>query len=225
MTHWLVLPSPFLGSAAYAPLVDALAVGTDRASVARATEPLTAAGLVDSWAATAASLGDVVLVPHSNAGHLAPGVSETCGGLPVVFMDAALPASSGASPLVPPSLMSMLADLAEDGQLPRWTRWWPREEVEDVLPGDWFARIDAVVPQVPLTYAEGSVVVPDDWERGRCAYLAFGADTYADELTRADEAGWPVRILDGARHLHCVVDPEVTSNAIRDVARRLSPLP
>jgi hypothetical protein len=217
VTHWLVLPSPFLGSAAYAPLADALAVGTDRASVASASEPLTAAGLMDSWTATAASLGDVVLVPHSNAGHFAPGVSERRGGLPVVFMDAALPASSGRSPLVPPGLMSVLAELAVDGQLPRWTRWWPRGDVEAVLPGDWFERIDAAVPQVPLAYAEDSVAVPERWERGRCAYLAFGADTYADELARADEAGWPVRILDGARHLHCVVDPDETAGAVRSV--------
>jgi len=213
----MVLPSPFLGPAAYAPLVSALAVGTDSASVATVPEPLTAVGLTESWAAVANSLEDVVLVPHSNAGHLAPGVSETCGRPPVVFMDAALPASSGRSPLVPPGLLSLLTELAVDEQLPRWTRWWPREQVEHVLPGDWFDRIDAVVPRVPLAYAEDSVVVADDWERGRCAYLAFGAETYADELTRAEEAGWPVRILEGARHLHCVVDPDDTARAVRSL--------
>ena len=62
--------------------------------------------------------------------------------------------------------------------------------------------------------------MPDDWERGRCAYLAFGAETYAEELARAGELGWPVRILDGARHLHCVVDPDETAGWCADRCTR-----
>ena len=216
MTHWLVLPSPFLGSPAYAPLVAALRAGGDDASVATYAEPPVAAELVDAWSSAAAKLDEVVLVPHSNAGYLAPVVSERRSGLPVVFMDAALPAPSGTSPLVPAGLRSHLAALADaDGMLPAWSRWWPRDDLDDVLPGAWFDRIDAIAPRVPLAYVDETVDVPDGWERGRRAYLAFG-ETYAEELTRVRELGWPHRVVP-ARHLHCVVDPDETTAELRSL--------
>lgn len=83
-----------------------------------------------------------------------------------------------------------------------------------MLPGEWFDRIDAAAPRVPLAYADDSVEVPDGWERGRCAYLAFGAETYDEELGRVRELGWPHRIVVG-RHLQCVVAPQETAAALR----------
>ena len=214
VTHWLVLPSPFLGPSAYTPLADALRAGRDDAAVAACDGTPVAHELVDAWSAMASAADEVVLVPHSNAGHLAPLVSDRCGGLPIVFMDAALPASSGSSPLVPAGLRSHLVDLAgPDGRLPAWTRWWPRDDLDEVLPGDWFDRIDAVAPRVPLAYADEVVEVPDGWEHGRHAYLAFG-ETYAEELARVRELGWPHRVVAG-QHLQCLVAPEQTAAGIR----------
>lgn len=214
MTHWLVLPSPFLGSSAYVPLADALRSGGDAAAVAASDETPVAQELVEAWSSTASVLDAVVLVAHSNAGHLAPLVSDRCGGLPIVFMDAALPASCGSSPLVPTGLRSLLVDLADpDGRLPAWTRWWPRDDLDEVLPGNWFDRIDAIAPRVPLAYADVVVAVPDDWVHGRHAYLAFG-ETYAEELARARRLGWPHRVVAG-RHLQCLVAPEETATALR----------
>ncbi|MGZ8744294.1 MAG: hypothetical protein ACXWXO_15355 [Nocardioides sp.] len=220
MTHWLVLPSPFLGPSAYAPLADALRTGGDDASVAAYAEPPDAADLVAGWSATAGRIEDVVLVPHSNAGHLAPLVSDRCGGLSIVFMDAALPAPSGSSPLVPTALRSHLVGLAHDGMLPVWTRWWSRADLDDVVPGPWFDRIDATAPRVPLAYAEDAVGVPDGWEHGRCAYLAFG-ETYAEELARVREMGWPHRIVAG-RHLQCVVAPHEAASGLRALRGELA---
>lgn len=217
MTHWLVLPSPFLGAAVYAPLVDALRLDGDGASMASVPGTPSVARLIEEWAVAAAGYADVVLVPHSNAGNLAPLVSDRCGGLPMVFMDAALPTPSGASPLVPARLRSHLATLADaDGTLPVWTRWWPREELDEVLPGDWFDRVDANAPRVPLAYVDDVVEAPAGWEQGRCAYLAFGAETYAEELTRVRALGWPRRVVAG-RHLHCLVDPGATTHALRSL--------
>lgn len=221
MTHWLVLPSPFLGSPAYLPLAAALRADGDTASVATYAEPPVASALVEAWAATAAGLADVTLVPHSNAGYLAPAVSTAAGGLPIVFMDAALPVTLGSTRLAPPAFRAHLVALARaDGLLPRWTRWWPRRDVIHVLPDPWFERLDAVLPEVPLSYVDAEVPVPDGWERGPCAYLAFGAEAYADELARAHLLGWPVWKLEGARHLHCVLDPPGTSAAIREISSR-----
>lgn len=220
-THWLVLPSPFLGAAAYAGLAAALTVSGDEATVATYGDPPVAARLVDAWVEQAARLDEVVLVPHSNAGLLAPLVSDRCGGLPIVFVDAALPAPSGPSSLVPAGLRSHLADLAgADGRLPPWTRWWPRHDLDEVLPGDWYDRIDAIAPRVPLAYADDVVYPPGGWEAGPCAYLAFGAETYADELLRVRRLGWPHRFAPG-RHLDCVVAPDDTAAAVRALTREL----
>ena len=168
MTHWLVLPSPFLGSPAYRPFVDALRRAGHEASVATYAEPPVAATLVEAWSATASNLADVVLVPHSNAGCLAPAVAAAAGGAPIVFVDAALPATEGSTRLARPDFRDHLASLAgPDGRLPRWTRWWSRGDIAATLPDPWFDRLDAVVPEVPLSYVDGEVPVPDGWVDGR----------------------------------------------------------
>jgi len=219
--HLLVLPSPFLGTAPYEPVAAALSSRGYAASVAPSPAAPVAADLVASWGALAAGLGDVVLVPHSNAGYLAPAVSVTVGA-PVVFVDAALPTGPGSTRLAPQAFRSHLATLAgPDGRLPRWTRWWPREDVAAVLPGEWFDRVDAGLPELPLVYVDDEVTVPTGWEAGRCAYLAFGS-TYADELDLAVRHGWPHRQLDGAGHLHLLVEPEETAAEVEGLVDLLT---
>ncbi len=215
--HLLVLPSPFLGPAPYEPLVAALSSLGYAASVAPSPDPPVAADLLAAWSSLAIDLGDVVLVPHSNAGHLAPAVGAAAAGAPVVFVDAALPTSPGPTRLAPADLRARLAALAgPDGRLPRWTRWWSRADVADTLPDPWFAALDDVLPEVPLTYVDGEVPVPEGWTDGRCGYLAFGS-TYAEELGVAARHGWPHRRLDGAGHLHLLVDPDETAAAVADL--------
>ena len=82
---------------------------------------------------------------------------------------------------------------------------------------EWFERIDAAAPRVPLSYVDTEVVLPPGWPHGSCAYLAFG-DTYAEELGRAERAGWPTRRLGGG-HLHWLAEPEETAAALMDLVR------
>ena len=214
--HLLVLPSPFLGPEPYRPVVAALSSRGYAASVAPSPGSPVAGDLLAAWSALAAELDDVVLLPHSNAGYVAPAVSAAAGA-PVVFVDAALPAAPGATRLAPPAFRSHLATLAgPDGRLPRWTRWWPREDLAAVLPDALFDRVDAVLPEVPLSYVDGEVPVPTGWQAGRCAYLAFGS-TYAEELELAVRHGWPHRRLAGAGHLHLLVEPDGTAAAVADL--------
>jgi hypothetical protein len=218
--HLLLLPSPFLGPAPYAPVAAALSSRGYAASVAPSPASPVAADLIASWGALVADLGDVVLVPHSNAGYLAPAVSATSGA-PVVFVDAALPAGPGPTRLAPPAFRSHLATLAgPDGRLPRWTRWWPREDVAAVLPDPWFERLDAGLPELPLSYVDDAVPVPTGWQDGRCAYLAFGS-TYADELDLAVRHGWPHRRLAGAGHLHLLVEADEAAAAVAGLVARV----
>ena len=213
MAALFVLPSPFLGPPPYERLVAALRDRGAPAGVATYDEPPVASELVERWAYQATTHDDVVLVAHSNAGSLAPSVSERLGGAAIVFLDAALPTNRITGP-APAAFREFLAGLADaNGLLPRWTRWWPRGEY-DALPGDWFDLLDAQLPRVPLAYVDSEVAVPEGWQHGRCAYVGFGAETYAEELSRARDLGWPVRVLGDAGHLHCVVEPAATADAL-----------
>jgi hypothetical protein len=220
--HLLVLPSPFLGPAPYEPVVAALSAAGFSASVADCPPEPVAVDLLAAWSAEARDLGDVVLVPHSNAGYLAPAVSAAAGDSPVVFVDAALPDSAGSTRLAPAAFREKLASLAgPDGRLPRWTRWWSGEDVAEVLPGGWFDRLDAVVPEVPLAYVDSEVPVPSGWACGQCAYLAFGT-TYAEEMAVAEHHGWPRRRLHAAGHLHLLLDADETAAAVADLVAQLT---
>jgi hypothetical protein len=90
-----------------------------------------------------------------------------------------------------------------------------------VLPDPWLDRVDAVVPEVPLAYVDAEVPVPAGWAEGGRGYLAFGS-TYADELAFAEGHAWPSRRLDGAGHLHLVLEPDETASAVADLVAQLT---
>lgn len=213
----LVLPSPFLPDVAYEPWVDSLRRRGLDAVVAPVPSPPDALELVELWTRLAAA--DTVLLPHSNAGYLAPVVSDALGGAPIVFVDAALPPPGSPTRLAPARFRDFLAGIADErGLLPPWTRWWPRAEYAASLPGDWFERIDEAAPRVPLSYVDAEVSLPPSWDRGPCAYLAFG-DTYSEEWDRAGQAGWSRRRLDGS-HLHWLADPGAVTEAVLGLLSR-----
>jgi hypothetical protein len=199
----VVLPSPYLGPVAYGHLADEL-----EATVASLPhEPLTTAAVLSAFA-DEVSDADLV-VAHSNAGLYAAAL-----GRPTVYLDAALPAATGGrTRLAPPALAAVVAALADDsGVLPPWTRWWPRQELGDVLPDAWFDRVDADAPRVPAAYLTEMLEVPRAWGTLPAAYLAFG-DTYAAELALATSLGWPVSRLEGG-HLLLLTEPTVVARAV-----------
>ncbi|MGL4175434.1 MAG: hypothetical protein ACRCSN_05085 [Dermatophilaceae bacterium] len=216
MTRAVLLPSPLLPAVAYTPLADALARHGWSCTVAEPPAgPVGPSGpgpvLAVFASAVAAALPDVVLA-HSNAGRYAP---EVAGGIPVLFVDAALPPETGSAPLAPPALLDHLAALAgDDGLLPPWTRWWPEADVRAVVPdAEVLRRIRLHESRMPLAYLRSELAAPVGWAARRCAFLAFG-DTYAEERQFAEEHGWPVRTLDGAGHLHHLVDPDAVAAAV-----------
>lgn len=156
----------------------------------------------------------VVLVAHSNAGLLAPLVSERRHVVGLVLVDAVLP-TPGAHPMASEPLLDRVAPLADtDGLLPRWTHWWPEEDVAALFPpGPVRWEIEGGQPRVTLEYLRSTVDVPADWPHATPgAYLAFG-DTYAEDRSRAEALGWPTAELDG-RHLHQLMDPKVVASRI-----------
>ncbi|WP_431676883.1 alpha/beta hydrolase [Kitasatospora sp. KL5] len=161
----------------------------------------------------------VVLVVHSNAGLFLPVIRA---GLdhPVaasVFVDAALPARVGPTPVAPPERLDVLRTMAVDGRLPRWTDWWDEADVAPMFPDPQLRRtVTEEQPALPLSYYEQQIPVPVGWDDHPCSYLLFGSP-YEDVAAEARDRGWRVAHLPGA-HLHQIVDPAGTARLIVELA-------
>ncbi|WP_234330491.1 alpha/beta hydrolase [Streptomyces acidiscabies] len=162
---------------------------------------------------------DVTLVAHSNAGLFVPvirrGLDHPVAGS--VFVDAALPARSGPTPVAPPELLEFLRPMAVNGKLPRWTDWWDEADVAPMF-SDPKTRETVIEeqPTLPLSYYEQHIPVPDGWDDHPCSYLLFGPP-YDDFATEARERGWRVADLPGD-HLHQIVDPAGTARHLAEWA-------
>ncbi|MFJ1722250.1 MULTISPECIES: alpha/beta hydrolase [unclassified Streptomyces] len=160
----------------------------------------------------------LVLVAHSNAGLFLPSIRA---GLdhPVtgsVFVDAALPARGGPTPVAPPELLDFLRPLAVHGRLPRWTDWWDEADIAPMFSDPVMRQqVIAEQPRLPLSYYEQRIPVPDGWDDHPCSYLLFGPP-YDDMAVDARERGWRTAHLPG-EHLHQIVDPVGTTRQILEL--------
>lgn len=154
----------------------------------------------------------VTLVAHSNAGLFLPvigsGLDHPVAGS--VFVDAALPARNGSTPVASPEMLEFLRPMAVNGVLPRWTDWWDEEDLAPLFPDPVVRRtVIEEQPTLPLSYYEQSVPVPDAWDDHPWSYLLF-SPPYSDLAAEAGERGRRVAHLPGA-HLHQLVDPAGTA--------------
>ena len=218
MPTFVLLPSPLLGAAVWDPVAGLLRDGGHRVVVASPGGVATPAEVLAAYVEAAGEPG-AVLVPHSNAGYFAPVVADRCAAVATVYVDAALPAGSGATSLAPTAFLDFLTGLADpDGLLPPWTDWW--DDTDGLFPDEATrAAVEAGQPRLPLSYFRSTVDVPAGWERAPSGYLAFGG-TYAEEAARARSWGWPARRLDGG-HLHLLHDPVATADAVVQLAGEL----
>jgi len=217
----VVLPSPLVGPGAYAVLAEAFRDAGVTAEVADVPSGVTSGGeVLRAFRTVVAQARPDVVLAHSNAGLVAPAVAD---GIPVVFVDAALPAPEGESPMAPPAMLTHLEALAgDDGLLPPWTAWWDEADVAPLFPDARSrAAVEAGEPRLPLGYFRTTVTAPHGWDRARCAYLAFGT-TYAVELARARRLRWPTGEVDDARHLHFLHDPAGVATLVLDLAHLAS---
>jgi hypothetical protein len=206
-TTYLLVPSPLLGPASWRPVADALRRAVHHAEVRR----------VEEVAPRGTEGGDVVLVPHSNAGLRTPALADAAGATATVYVDAALPVGArGHTTAAPAKFRDAHRRLADEhGILPPWTQWW--DDLGDLFPDEETrAAVEAEQPRLPLSWFDERIPVPDDWAERPSAYLAFG-DTYAEEQAFARAQGWPVRVLAG-RHLHQLHDPDGVAAAVVDLS-------
>jgi hypothetical protein len=166
----------------------------------------------------------VLLVVHSNAGLFAP-LLITNAARPVagcLFVDAALPVISGATPVAPPELLDVLrAKASDDGLLPPWSQWWDEDDIGPLFP-DAVTRqeVTAEQPRLPLAYYEQPIPAPAGWDAVPCGYLFFGPP-YEELAGEAHRRGWLVHQVPGL-HLHQLVDPDRVTTTLIDMARNLT---
>jgi hypothetical protein len=218
MTHLMLIPSPFLGSAVWEPVASLLR--RDGCSVNVATFPTAPRRPGDVIDALLSQFPEAtpVLVPHSNAGLYVAAVAAQLPLAGIVFVDALIPAPDESTPVAADDFARAMGALADsDGLLPPWTRWWPEEATSGLFPDPRTRTVvEAQQHRLPADYLEQSVPSPPGWDQTRASYLGFG-DTYAEEQSAAAARGWPVRNLPG-RHLHMLIDPPAVATAIRSLA-------
>jgi pimeloyl-ACP methyl ester carboxylesterase len=158
----------------------------------------------------------IVLVGHSGGGLLLPAISGTVAP-PVsrlVFVDSGVPASTGDTPLAPPTFLDRLRALAVDGTLPPWSTWWGEDAMRELVPDDELrAELSREMPSLPLAYFEQRAPSPAGWDDVPCAYLLL-SEAYRDAAAEASERGWPVEEIEGAEHLHIAIAPEEVADAL-----------
>ncbi|MBG0565851.1 alpha/beta hydrolase [Actinoplanes aureus] len=225
---FVLVHSPSVGPLTWQPVADRL-TGSGRIAVVPSLLGVADAGppfwpaVVEAVTAGAPADVPLVLVAHSNAGLFVPVVAEALRQ-PVaacVFVDAALPARTGPTPVLTPELLDVLRPtVAADGRLPQWTSWFGESEVAPMFPDRRTRQaVSAEQPRLPFGYYEQRVPVPAGWDGMPCGYLLFGPpyDKIAED---ARQRGWDVDEVPG-RHLHQIVDPGAVTGRIVAMADRL----
>ncbi len=208
MARWLLVHPPLLGPAVLAPLAGELRARGEtaevpdlRAAVATAPDwPL-------RWTAGAAATGpaDVVL-GFSGAGVTLPAVAAAVGARRVVWVDALVPARSGAT-VADDRIRALVAQRTADGRIADWTTWWGPDALDELIPD---ARLRAAVRaeghELPADFYDVAVPVPGSWPEDGARYVQLSA-AYDAAAAGARTRGWPV-VGDGSgAHLDVATDP------------------
>ncbi len=211
MTRFALVPSPFTGAAAWAPVAALLpdAVAVDYGGVSGPDWYDGAALRI----AAAMGEGPWIAVLHSGAGGFAPALAEAeAAGL--IFVDAVRPHPGRSLREVEPGFVDYLAARATDGHLPPWNRWFEEDPLPRLLPDP--ALREAVIadlPRTPLGFLDAVPRASDAWETLPAAYLQLSR-RYAPQADWAQARGWPVRRLD-LHHLGMVTHPGEVAAALQ----------
>jgi len=177
-------------------------------------------------AVAAAGVPDgAVLVAHSGAGALVPGIAAVAAlsdrrVTGAVFVDARIPARTGATAIAEPAMLEFLGDRAVDGLVPPWSQWWGDETFAALVPDPALAAgLRAEMRHLPLDFFRAQVPVPPDWPARPCGYLQL-SPAYDAEFTEARARGWTCARRDGT-HLDVATRPESTAVALDRILEQM----
>lgn len=231
--YFVLVHSPVVGPACWVPVARHLAAAGHRVTVPSLTGfasggPPYVPRYVELARSQLSRAGAdrAVIAVHSGGGVFAPYLAEavlagafTASQVTVVFVDASLPPSSGPARVMDAEYLPTVRDLAVDGIVPPWPRWWPEEVMAELIP-DAERRLSvlAEAPALPLEFFEEVLPpAPASWPECHAAYLRF-SEGYQHLADEAAARGWPVRQLPGD-HLHMLVQPAAVAAAIADLGR------
>jgi hypothetical protein len=198
---WLLVHPPLLGPAVLGPLADELrrrgagvAVPDLRATVTEA------AGWPDRWVAAAVAAGPAHgVVAFSGAGVTLPAVAAAVGARRVVWVDALMPARSGAT-AADDVIRALVAPLVRDGRIADWTTWWGPDAFAGLVPDAALrAAILADGHRLPADFYDVAVPVPDVWPEDGARYVQL-SPAYDDAAAEARTRGW--RVVGGPQGAH-----------------------
>ncbi len=225
---FVLVHSPLVGPFTWALVADELRRRGQRVLVPELASPAEASFWphhIDSVARTLADLSavaPVVLVGHSGAGPLLPGIARATGR-PVsgyIFVDAGLSAD-GENRMSTGGFAGYLRDLYARGErFPNWHE----QDLRDVVPDPALrARLIAELRPQPLAFWKEHLPVIDGWPDAQCAYLQF-TPTYDADAEQARWLGWPYRHLQGG-HFHMLVDPAGTTDVLLELTHGIRVVP
>jgi hypothetical protein len=206
MAHWLLVHPPLLGPAVLEPLAAELRARGETAVVPDLRGQVDpAAGWPERYARAAAAPADVVL-GFSGAGVVLPAVAITAGASRVIWVDALIPARSGAT--VPDAdIRSRIAGLVRDGRIADWTTWWGEDVFDRLVPDAALrAAIRAEGHQLPADFYDVAVPVSEVWPEDGARYVQL-SPAYDADAAEARARGWEVTGGPGGAHLDVATDP------------------
>ncbi len=209
MARWLLVHPPLLGPAVLGPLADELrGRGDDVVLPDLRAAVRSAPGWPERWwqlAAEASGPADAVL-GFSGAGVTLPAVSLAVGARRVVWVDALVPARSGATE-ADADIRHRVAGLVRGDRIPDWTTWWGPDALEQLLPDEEVrAAVRAEGHELPAAFYDVAVPVPAGWPEDGARYVQLSA-AYDSGAAEARSRDWPV-VGDGTgAHLDVATSP------------------
>ena len=219
----VLVHSPLVGPTTWALVADALRAAGHHVVVPRLRATQTEVVEQPFWSllaqqvveAVPPELERVAVVGHSGSGPLLPVIGER---LPMevdsyTFVDATIPALTGATPVVPMQFLGALLDMATDGRVPGWPSWWSEDVMASLIPDSGLRKqVEGECPSLPVAYFEERVPVPEGWDTTPCRYIWF-SEAYQATAADASARGWPTVHVPGG-HLHMLEDPRTVARVL-----------
>jgi hypothetical protein len=134
------------------------------------------------------------------------------GAREVVWVDALLPARSGAT-VASAELRERIAGLVRDGRIADWTTWWG-PDWPGLLPDAVVrAAVEADGHRLPADFYAVAVPVPVEWPEDGARYVQLSA-AYDDAAAEARARGWPVAGGGAGAHLDVATAPAAVADLI-----------
>ena len=216
--RWLLVHPPLLGPAVLGPLAAELrrrgaevVVPDLRDTVAEAP------GWPERWTARAAGAGpaDAVL-GFSGAGVTLPGVAVASGADRVVWVDALVPARTGAT-APDEEFRQRIAPFVAGGRIADWTTWWGEDVFDGLVPDPALrAAIRDEGHRLPADFLDVAVPVPDGWPEHGARYVQL-SPAYEVDAAEARARGWPVAGGGAGGHLDVATAPARVADLVADL--------